>query len=223
MKKNIYFLSLLLILFSCKKPKILQPVIVKPAYHILILGNSITYSSANPSIGWNNNCGMASTVPDSDYVHLLNAKFKSLNNNSTISAKNIALFETNFDSYDFADSLKIYRDSKPQIIIMRIGENVITSDSVGFEKKYIALLNYFTVNNPSVKILAVGSVWPDRDLANKVMSKYSSYISLASLESDLSNYAFGQFANGGIQSHPSNKGMKVISTQIWTALQPWLN
>jgi hypothetical protein len=206
-------------LASCKKPVKTDPV-NNSVHNVLVLGNSITYAPANPSIGWNESCGMAASVADSDYVHLLTAHFKLLNNNSMLVAKNIAEFEISFDTYDLDANLKSYRDAKPDIIILRIGENLTrTSDSVLFEKKYVALLNYFTTDNPKVKILAAGPVWPERDLANKVMSKYSAFISLISLQKDLSNFSFALYPDPSIQSHPCNKGMRSISDQIWAALQ----
>ena len=42
--------------------------------NILILGNSITVAPANPSIGWNNNWGMAATAPDSYNLQSLSQK-----------------------------------------------------------------------------------------------------------------------------------------------------
>ena len=162
---------------------------------------------------------MAASVADSDYVHLLATKFKGLNKSNTVDAINIAEFEREFDTYNF-DKLKTFRDAKPDIIILRIGENVLReTEAILFEVKYVELLNYLKVNNSDVKILAVGSVWPNRDLANTVMSKHTNYISLISLQNDMSNFALGLFTNTGIADHPSNKGMRSISDQIWTELE----
>jgi lysophospholipase L1-like esterase len=224
--KNVFTAVLVIIVFaSCKKAAKTATEIKVATYNVnvLVLGNSITYSPANPTIGWSGNWGMAASAADSDYVHLLTARFQAANKASTLVAKNIADFENNFDTYDLDLNLKTYRDAKPDLIIFRIGENVTrVSDSVLFDKKYAALLNYFTAANPKVKILAAGSVWPDRDMPNAVMSKYSTYISLVNLQTNLSNFAFGLYPNAAIQSHPSNKGMKAITDQIWVAAQKLL-
>ena len=205
------------VLFACSKKE--PQKITNPVHKVLILGNSITYSPANPTEGWNCSCGMAASVADSDYVHLLATKFKGLNKSNTVDAINIAEFEREFDTYNF-DKLKTFRDAKPDIIILRIGENVLReTEATLFEAKYVELLNYLKVNNSGVKILAVGSVWPNRDLANTVMSKHTNYISLISLQNDMSNFALGLFTNTGIADHPSNKGMRSISDQIWTELE----
>jgi hypothetical protein len=186
--KNLFLVFLLIAgLISCKKEK------NHPPYKVLILGNSITYAPADPSIGWNGNWGMAASSVDKDYVHLLEARFKALNKSTTVDAVNIAEFEREFDTYNF-DKLKTFRDAKPDIIILRIGENFLRqSEASLFEAKYVELLNYLKINNPQVKILAVGSFWSQRDVANTIMSKYSTYISLSSLEAEGSNMAFGLY------------------------------
>jgi lysophospholipase L1-like esterase len=218
MKHLIILLLVAIIAISCHKAAVQAPLQPATFKNVLILGNSITYAPANPSIGWNNSWGMAASIADSDYVHLLTARFKGANKSAVVAAVNIAEFEGDFDNYDFDTNLKSHKDSKPDLIILRIGENVLTTDSVEFEKRYVDLLTYFKANNPNVKILAAASVWPDRDLADKVMSRHSDYISLIGLESDLTNFAFGLFANAGIQSHPDDKGMRLISNMIWTAV-----
>jgi len=214
------FVILAFFLSSCKKAVSTNPIKTNPAYNnVLILGNSITYSPANPGAGWNGSWGMAASAADSDFVHRLTVHFKSVNQSAVVTAVNIAAFERDFNNYDLVANLLTYKALKPDLIIVRIGENVTTTDSVGFDKRYTDLLNYFKANNPNVKILAFGSVWLYRDLANNVMAKHSDYVSLVSLASDLSNYAFGLFTDPGIQNHPCDKGMRAISDRIWQAVE----
>lgn len=209
---------------SCKKaatpPTSPTPTLKSNSvHHILILGNSITYAPTDPSIGWNGSWGMAASIADKDYVHLLTARFKASNSNTTLIAVNIAAFERGFDTYDFDVNLKTYRDVNPDVIILRIGENVTRVDDAAlFEKKYTDLLAYLKTGNPDVKILAVGSVWPDRDLAYRVMGKYSDYVTLISLQQSSSNFAYGLYDNYGVQTHPSDKGMQSISDMIWAKI-----
>ncbi|MGY3214336.1 SGNH/GDSL hydrolase family protein [Mucilaginibacter sp. HD30] len=196
---------------------------VPPAYRILVLGNSITYSPANPSIGWNGNWGMAASAADNDFVHLLSTYLKNVNPDNVVLSKNIAEFEVNFDTYNFDANLKTLRDAKPTLIVLRIGENVTrNSEAALFEQKYQELLNYFKTNNPSVKILAVGSVWPDREMPTDVMKKYSDFVPLVFMQQDVSNFAFGKFTDNGVASHPSDKGMTTIANTIYKTMQQML-
>jgi lysophospholipase L1-like esterase len=184
--------------------------------NILILGNSITQASANPSIGWNNNWGMAATVADSDYVHRLTVQFDNKNSKCKVTAFNIASFETGFASYDFDANLKAYRDSKPDLLIIRIGENVQDGfNATLFDTRYAALIAYFKSANPAIKVYAFGSFWPGKGVVDDIMKKYSPFLSLSYLGNDLSNYSFGLWIDSGIQNHPSNKGMRLISDAIW--------
>lgn len=189
--------------------------------NILILGNSITYSPANPSIGWNGNWGMAASAEEKDYVHLLAAKFKQSNAKAIVQAKNIAAFEADYNNYNFDTELKTYRDQKPDLVIIRIAENVPSSfDSVVFAKRYQALLAYMKVGNPNLKVLAAGSFWPGLDYANTILSRYTPYVSLSFLGNDLSNYAFDMpNVSDGVKQHPGDKGMQGIANTIWAKVE----
>lgn len=206
------FIAIVIALSACKKAK---PDVSSP-YRVVVLGNSITYSPANPTIGWNGNWGMAASALDSDFVHILTKRLKSSNAASDLMSKNIAAFETSFDTYDIPANLQTYRDFKPDLLILRIGENVTRKDdSVLFAQKYVELLNYFKAGNPNVKILAVGSVWPERGMSDRVLQKNSEYVSLAAMHTELSYFAFGLFTNPGVASHPANKGMRFMADKIW--------
>lgn len=219
--KQLILLAFVLMAFGCKKGNNASPAVVMqhPFSNVVILGNSITYAPANPSIGWNANWGMAASAPEKDYVHLLTAKFKQQNANANVSTKNIADFEVNYSTYDFDTELKSYRDNKPDLLILRIGENVqSTFDSMLFAKRYQALIAYMRTNNPQLKVLAVGSFWsePNKDYINNIMGRYTPYISLSSLSTDFSNYAFDmKDVSDGVKQHPGDKGMQAIADMIW--------
>jgi hypothetical protein len=218
MRKFLLCISLLLIVFSgCKKTKIYPPV------KVLILGNSVTHSPPDASMGWTGNWGMAASAPEKDYVHRFTAKLTALNSATTVQVKNIAEFESKFDTYNIAQNLQKYRDYNPDLLIVRIGENVLrTGEEVLFDKKYQELINYFTSKNPSLKVLAVGSVWPLRDFANVVMKRHSAFISMDFLQYDPLSYAFGMFPDYGVQTHPSDYGMKLISDFLYETTGPML-
>lgn len=190
---------------ACKKHE--PEATGKPFSNVVILGNSITLAGPNPSIGWNGNWGMAASVADSDYVHLLTRHFKSENAACKVSAMNIAAFEREFNTFPLKDSLQRYRDTKPDLVIIRIGENVAAdADTTAFSAQYAKLVNYFKAADPSVKILGVGSFWLGKDAFDRAMKQYSPFISLSNLGTDMSNYAWGQYADPAVQQHRATKG-----------------
>lgn len=197
---------------SCKKQLNYAP------YRILILGNSITYSAPDQAKGWYGNWGMAASSANKDYVHLFTDRLKTLNAGNEVMVKNIASFESKFDKYSIPDSLDTCRKFNPDLLILRIGENVTrTADEALFQSRYGDLINYFKEKNSKLLILSVGSAWPSRGMANAVMARFPPFIPLEYLYYDTSNYSFGLFTDPGIQSHPSDKGMQKISNDIYDA------
>lgn len=217
MKNNLFFCFLAFIIISCSKknPAAPAPVFSK----IVILGNSITYSPKSPDYGWEGDWGMAASKAESDFVHILTKDFREKNPSSTVTIKNIAVFERDFVNFNFDTELKALKDSKPDLVIIRIGENVQQPvvDSLTFEKRYTDLITYFKSNNPDVRIFAAGSFWGN-PTADRIMAKQSPFITLRTLSQDLSNAAWGKFENPGVQSHPSDKGMNAIAGMIWAGI-----
>ena len=206
---------------SCQKTKT-EIVVTKPApkafSNIVILGNSITLI---PPMGgeWPYNWGMAASAADSDYVHRLTAKFKALNANSKVTIQNINAYEGDFENFDLDGHFKTLNDSKPDLLIIRIGENLnqVPFNEVAFAKSYANLINYFKRDNSNLQILSVGPLWPRPDL-ERIMS-ITPYQTLSQFCFDPSNYAYGKFIDPGIQAHPGDKGMRVIADSIWSGVQ----
>jgi hypothetical protein len=220
MKVSIILLAIVLTTISCKKERAKAVTPPAPFSNILILGNSITYSPPNLSIGWYGNWGMAASAIDSDYVHILTARFKQLNSNCKVSVENIAAFELGFTTFNLDSAFMTYKNTKPDLVIILIGEDVQAGfDTTLFDRKYAALVNYFKTANPNVKIFAAGSFWAGKDAVDSVMKKYSPFISLSHLSADPSTESYGLFTNPGIEPHPSDKGMREISNAMWTPLQ----
>jgi hypothetical protein len=192
-----------------------KPVIPSLIFkNVLILGNSITYSPASPSIGWNNNWGMAATVADSDYVHLLTAKFKKASPDCVVTATNISPFEFDWTTYNIDANLHTFKDLNPDLIILRIGENVnqVPLDTASFGAAYKSLINYF---GTKPVILGVGSLW-SRPVTDAVMAKYAQFFTLAPIGNDPTIYSFGLWTNFAVEQHPGNKGMRLIADSIWS-------
>jgi hypothetical protein len=215
--KQFLIIAFVIVAGACKKATKLQPsgTVGQPLIFskVLILGNSITYTPANPSVGWPGSWGMAATVADSDYVHLLTAKFQKANPACIVTTNNISPFEFDWVNYNIDANLHTYRDLNPDLVILRIGENVnqMPLDTASFGAAYKALVKYF---GTKTIVLGVGSLW-SRPVTDAVMAKYARFFTLGPIGNDYSVYSFGLWANPGIAQHPGNKGMRIIADSIW--------
>jgi hypothetical protein len=219
--KKIYALMILAILaVGCDKSIDTTPDNVKSFKNIVVLGNSITYAPGSPGSEWIGPWGMAASAPEFDYVHLLTGDFRTKNKSSVVNVKNIAAFERGYIEYDIDANLREMRDTKPDLLIIRIGENAKLDENnkTAFAKRYQDLIAYFKSTNPNVVVLGVGSIWGN-ELADQVMAKESEFITLRTLNNDPTNYAYGKWSDIGIQQHPSDKGMTGIEQLIWAKVQ----
>ncbi|CAG4995332.1 hypothetical protein DYBT9275_01611 [Dyadobacter sp. CECT 9275] len=192
---------------------------------VLILGNSITFHGSKPDIGWTGNYGMAASSESHDYVHLLEGKIKTHNASAQFSIGNIAAtFERVFWQAD-TSHFTTYRDFKPDLIILRIGENI--TDSLAVEKsldKHVESLISYLKQNSSPRVCLVGSFWPNANI-NRIFEELCvknkwDYVSLDGLYQNRQvNTAINNFANAGVGMHPSDQGMKEISERIWAKIQ----
>ena len=145
MGKCLSVFVLLLIIFSCiesdKKDN--------PFEKVLVLGNSITLHAPYPSIGWYGNWGMAASLRERDYVHVLAAKM-----DSDIKPVNVS-WESEHTSFDLS-SLDIHFAENPNLIIIRLGENV--KDLVDFLHSFSVFVNYIQSKNPNAKSIIAGTI-----------------------------------------------------------------
>lgn len=216
LKKLISFILLVIVASACNKDK-LRPVQI-PYYfkNVLFLGNSLTLAPPGETHVWDGYWGMAATVQDSDYVHILSQKLVALNPACVTTVLNVSEFEIHTTEYDFDTELKSCRDSKPDLIIIQMGEEVAPDfDRAYFNKRYADLIAYLRAGNPQVKIFAAGSFWTGRSAVDTIMRRYTPFVSLSYLGRNMSNYAWGTFPDSTVQAHPGNKGMKAISAVIW--------
>ena len=114
------------------------------ADRILVLGNSITLIPPSPKDGWPNNCGLAASVPEKDYIHIVAAGVdartgghmaltppdptKHAADGSVITSNanilNVAdIIERQYATYTNA-ALQPQIDQKADIVLLQFGENV---------------------------------------------------------------------------------------------------
>jgi hypothetical protein len=163
---------------------------------------------------------MAASDSSKDYVHLLLARFNTGGRQVQIYRDNIAGFETGYQSYNMG-TLRPYIDFCPDLVILRIGENVGSFDTVIFKLKVNELLD--SITSKGLKpLIVVGPFWDmpniNQALADVAAERGQPFLDIRNLSSDLSNSAYGLFADPGVASHPSDKGMAAIADVIWASI-----
>lgn len=193
---------------------------------MLVIGNSIMFSPPLPDLGWYNSNGMAASVPEKDFVHLLTANLETLYKPLQSKQQDGGNFELNFGTanYNPDEFLPIIRAFKPDLIVVRIGENINESrvQSFDLEGQYRTLLEKLASADQPSKIVCTTSVWyhPQADAVIRKVTAGKSYslVDLSCLVGQ-SQYFASQYAVPIIAAHPNDAGMQRIADLIWEKIQ----
>mgnify|MGYP003653006734 CR=1 FL=1 len=223
MKKIILILiSVALLSCSGNEVNLVEKEVTNP--RVLVLGNSITKCS--PVGEWNNNWGMAASSPDKDFCYLIE---KGLNAKS-LNRLNISVWENNFFCEE--QYYKILPTINYDFIIVKVGENVENVKEFKVELKN--LLNYY--KNFGNKIILVTTIWSqysfdengnpfevvsDRDRIIKEVSFENNFtlVDISEMKIDPKYYAWEEYSDSSIGSHPNDLGMKYISDKILESIK----
>ena len=226
----IKYIQIFIFLFSgllaCSQDNVVNQNLVKDQVDIktvVILGNSIVKHSPKPDIGWTGNWGMAASVEDSDFVHLLIRDIKRLKPTAVVKYLNIADFERNYKTYTLSN-LSDMKD--PDLLIVKLSENVDdnSAQNEDFIFYYDQLLGYIAPSKITVKVILDG-FWQKPNV-NSLVKDYAQknnylFVKISDLSADVTNSAKGLFGNDGVASHPSDKGMRLIEQRIWSTVRDY--
>lgn len=199
------------------------------ANKILFLGNSITLHGAKADIGWTGNWGMAASAQDKDYIHVLLQTFSEVTGAKPEPViANIADFEREFAAYDIQANMKKHFDTKPDLVILAIGENVPALGSaeqkIKFKSKVLELLKALKDSgNPTIFVRSC--FWPDQTkdeiLAQSAAESGATFVDISAAGKDESNYARAErkIEHAGVAAHPGDKGMAAIADALWGAIK----
>lgn len=187
---------------------------------ILHLGNSLTLHGPAPHIGWTNNCGMAASSPEKDYVHRLRVKIEERGIAVEEMIDNMADFERRPESLT-AETVKPYLDFQPDVIVLRMCENVPGDQRAAFAEGYNRLIGLLNPSG-SAAVFCTGAFWsaPDVDkmIQNAADSRGATFLSLVELQEDRYR-AIGLFEHAGVAAHPGDEGMEAIADLIFSAME----
>lgn len=219
---RIIFLFFLVFICSCKDSK---PTLLS-FKNILVFGNSITIHPPNSSVNWYGNYGMAASQKENDYIHILAAKL-----NTNVIPVNISAWEGTHSTFDLGNYDK-YFDKNPDLIIIRLGENV--SNPFGFDKSLQRLIEYIKLKAPKSKILITGTFWTNKVindiLKNSAVENEIPFVPLSHLDLKQNLSEIGalttaedgskiKITNQGVANHPGDLGMKNIATELLKTIE----
>lgn len=198
-----------------------------PKKKVLILGNSITMHGKKPEIGWNGNWGMAASAREKDYVHVLFDKAQTICHEVQFCVIQASRWERGFWEEEILTSYQPVAEFKPDIIIFRLGENVLDADcdKHSFEKNLKRFLDYFTVSDDTKWILTT-CFW-HHQIVDDGIRKIAEKANVPLLElgdfGELDEMkAIGLFEHIGVAAHPGDLGMRKIADVIWKPLKNYL-
>ena len=192
---------------------------------IMYAGNSITRHGVNEGIGWMHDFGMAASSIDNDYVHILSKRVLEKDENAAFCIAQCAAWERAFWDDAVYEKFSVAKDFAPDILIYRLGENVLLEDfeKHDFKEGIRKLLSYLTEKNPDAKIIFTTNFWIKEAVDNAIIEVAAEYgkeaHDLGMLGENPEMKAIGLFSHSGVAAHPGDKGMKAIADVIWSELR----
>lgn len=191
-------------------------------YNYLAIGNSLTIHPLNEY--WWNECGMAATSADKDFVHIVT---------STLDAKSYAYNFATWElmGHDRGETLSLLDgllSADLDLVTIQLSENA--TDLSTFESDFEELIRYIKKGAPDAQLLVIGDFW---DKAQKDEMKQQAceatgveFISLDEIKG-LKEYQCGMnttvydsdgsshiVEHSGVAKHPGDTGMKWIADRI---------
>ena len=188
---------------------------------VLFVGNSITKHAPKPEIGWFNDCGMAASSVDKDYVHILMNKIQSVDSNAAFALLQVAEFERDFENYDIENRYCEARDFNADIIIMFFGANVNKKygteykPKVTFKEKYKKLRDYLNTSGKALVLHSEG--FYIRPILNE--EKKSVAAETGDKWIELGDIVRREDTHDIKFNHPNDLGMAEIAERCWDALK----
>lgn len=191
-----------------------------------MLSEIVSHSIHHPpalEIGWEGNWGMAASGPETDYFSLIEKNVKTKVPDAILDRENVFPFERGFENFDFSFYNHL-KDFKPDILIIRFGENIDQEDVNG-NNLSLAIEDFvdFLADGKEVKVIVTTTFWPNekvnQQLTAVAVKNDWELVSLTDLGDLGENKAIGLFENYGVAEHPGDLGMKRISDRIFNVLQ----
>jgi len=197
---------------------------------LLFMGNSITLSDTNSSLGWNHTSGMAASNLENDYVHrtLQILKENGHEMQGVLGFRDCEIGVCDGPIEEHINNIDQLNREKPKFVVVQLGENSSELEAMSgkLRHQYHELLNLITQNE--VKKIFCISPWGDTSLTISrskeivlAMAGFSNVelINITDLVRDSSNYGDPSlYRNAAVRWHPGDLGMNRIAQRLSAAI-----
>jgi len=190
---------------------------------LLVIGNSISQHGPSEGLGWPNDCGMAATCEEKDFVHVLHQKLVKFQPHHKPE-----LQIAHIDNEAAMKGHEILLPCDADLIVIELGDNYRGKANVEeLQKPYEKMIADLKQGGRKCKVFCVGA-WGNSALNPFIKAaaeaQGATYVDISSLFSDARNRAGseGHFKNDGVKWHPGDRGMSEIANAIWKAMRPQL-
>lgn len=178
---------------------------------------------------WNDKSGMAASVPEKDYFHMVSNGLAEEKGEVNSVACNF--YEWEIMSHDRAETLTLlepYLNENIDLITLQLGENVQNVDT--YEQDFLYLVEYIKERCRKAKIIVVGDFGDDEEkirIKGSVVQKTGvGFADLAEIrgkegyQCGLGTEVYDMEGNAhiveheGVAAHPGDKGMEYIAEKI---------
>ena len=193
---------------------------------VVFLGNSLTYVSSDPSIGWHHNHGMAASSANKDYVHQLLKKLEINYNDSLV----LNLYPLEVDSSFLSNKLKVIKqaiDEDTVYAFIQMGDNVgHEKSSVEYRRSLSGILEYLS-QQPKLRVFCMSSYWSvsvaDDVTEELCVSQNYSVVYIGDLFR-FQDPSYQYFDNQAINWHPKDIEMQAIADRLYEFISnSWVN
>ena len=187
---------------------------------VLIVGNSITRHGPCAEIGWNYDWGMAASALEKDYVHRLFSMLQESGREVFMRIRQASGWERTFLKEDVLSNYQGERDFQADVVIFRLGENVLEEDRPFFKEALKKFIDFICPTR--AKMIFTTCFWKKEiiDEAIELVAKERGDICVdCCFALDEKNMALGQFWHGGVEIHPSDAGMEEIAKAIFNVIK----
>ena len=189
---------------------------------IAFLGNSITRHGKAENLGWYGDWGMAASCRENDYVHRVVAKLEQSGKRVSYCVANLSEWERGMNDACFEERYACVSAFKPDIVIVRLGENAGLAERLEeFKPRYEKLAGYFATDCAKVVLTDLFWEYEPFDAFVKQLADKCGYafVQIHDLGNSDEMKATGKFEHGGVAAHPGDRGMAEIAQRIYRALK----